>query len=156
MGSFSRRQNDGSFLIFFLENRIWHFMQIVSLETICMKYQIIFSRKNKKNTSKCHLLKFLPSMQSEIVGRSPVTLLFERWKQAWYSASKGPCPLTPYYHILGQWWSRSVCRKAFVAYILEWICEQRSPDLTAQMLACVWHVQIEINPCPAEWCHDHF
>ena len=31
-------------------------------ETICMKYQILFSRKNKKNISKC-LLKFLPSMQ---------------------------------------------------------------------------------------------
>ena len=29
-----------------------------------MKYQIPFSRKNKKNISKCRLLKFLPSMQS--------------------------------------------------------------------------------------------
>ena len=29
-------------MIFFLENRIWHFMQI------CMKCQILFSRKNKK------------------------------------------------------------------------------------------------------------
>ena len=29
-----------------------------------MKCQILFSRKNKKNISKCHLLKFLPSMQS--------------------------------------------------------------------------------------------
>ena len=31
----------------FPENRIWHFMQIVS---ICMKCQILFSGKNKKNT----------------------------------------------------------------------------------------------------------
>ena len=31
IGSFSRQQTDNSFL-FFLENRIWHFMQIVSLE----------------------------------------------------------------------------------------------------------------------------
>ena len=29
-----------------------------------MKCQIIFSRKNKINISKCHLLKFLPSMPS--------------------------------------------------------------------------------------------
>ena len=29
-----------------------------------MKCQILFSRKNKKNISECHLLKFLPSMQS--------------------------------------------------------------------------------------------
>ena len=29
-----------------------------------MKCQILFSRKHKKNISKCHLLKFLPSMQS--------------------------------------------------------------------------------------------
>ena len=29
-----------------------------------MECQILSSRKNKKNISKCHLLKFLPSMQS--------------------------------------------------------------------------------------------
>ena len=29
-----------------------------------MKCQILFSMKNKKNISKCRLLKFLPSMQS--------------------------------------------------------------------------------------------
>ena len=29
-----------------------------------MKYQILFSRKNKKNISKCHLLTFLHRMQS--------------------------------------------------------------------------------------------
>ena len=34
-------------------------MQIV----ICMKYQLLFSRKNKKNISKCRLLKFLPIIQ---------------------------------------------------------------------------------------------
>ena len=33
-------------------------------ETICMKCQILFSRKNKKNISKCHLLLFVPSMWS--------------------------------------------------------------------------------------------
>ena len=32
-----------------------------------MKYQILFSWKNKKNISKCCLLKFLPSMQSVIL-----------------------------------------------------------------------------------------
>ena len=30
----------------------------------CMKYQTLFSGKNKKNISKCCLLKFLPSMLS--------------------------------------------------------------------------------------------
>ena len=37
------------FLLFFPENRIWHFLQIVSitpLEAICMKCQILFSGKN--------------------------------------------------------------------------------------------------------------
>ena len=29
-------------------------------ETICMKCQMLFSGKNKKNISKCHLLKILP------------------------------------------------------------------------------------------------
>ena len=29
-----------------------------------MKCQILFSRKNKKNISKCRLLQFLPSVQS--------------------------------------------------------------------------------------------
>ena len=33
-------------------------------DTICIKYQILFSRKNKKNISKCLLLKFLSSMQN--------------------------------------------------------------------------------------------
>ena len=44
------------FFLIFLENRIWHFMQI--LLTICMECQILFSWKNNKNISKCHLLKF--------------------------------------------------------------------------------------------------
>ena len=93
--------------LFFPENRIQHFMQIVSsgdfkhfmqtvsfrllhemlkpfffprkqnsifhanclylsklslFETICMKCQNLFSGKNKKNISKCHLLKSLPRL----------------------------------------------------------------------------------------------
>ena len=64
------------FSYFFPENRIWHFMQIVSLgdslhemsnpakETVCMKCQILFSGKNKKNISKCRLLKILPRVLS--------------------------------------------------------------------------------------------
>ena len=34
------------------------------MEIICMKYQIQFSGKNKKNISKCCLLKILPRMLS--------------------------------------------------------------------------------------------
>ena len=75
---------DGELIILFLffpENGIWHFMQIVSIgdnlheiskpvfwekkkETICMKYQILFSGKNKKNISKWCLLKNLPRVLS--------------------------------------------------------------------------------------------
>ena len=74
------------FYLFFLENRIQHFMQIgdhlheftklvfweknpkqtefdisCKLETICMKYQNLFSGKSKKNISICHVLKILPA-----------------------------------------------------------------------------------------------
>ena len=46
------------FFLFFLENMIWYFMQIVSKETICMKCQILFSRKKiRKLPSVCRLLK---------------------------------------------------------------------------------------------------
>ena len=38
LGKFNKQQND---ILFFLQNRIWHFMQIV-LEIICMKCQSIF------------------------------------------------------------------------------------------------------------------
>ena len=41
-------------IYFFPENKTWHFM----------KCQILFSEKNKKNISVCHLLKILPSMLS--------------------------------------------------------------------------------------------
>ena len=39
-------------------------------EMICMNCQILFSRKNIKNISKCCLLKFLPSMLSIKMHRS--------------------------------------------------------------------------------------
>ena len=35
-----------------------------AMETICMKCQILFSRKNEKNISKCPLLKILPRVLS--------------------------------------------------------------------------------------------
>ena len=36
------------------------------METICMKCQKLFSGKNKKNISRCYLLKILPSMKIKI------------------------------------------------------------------------------------------
>ena len=48
------------FFLFFPENRIRHFIK----ETICMKCHILFSGKNKKNISKCCLLKILPRVLS--------------------------------------------------------------------------------------------
>ena len=50
------------FFLFFYENRIGHFVQIISYgDKNCTDCQILFSRKN---ISKCYLLKLLPSMQS--------------------------------------------------------------------------------------------
>ena len=51
------------FFLFFPENRLWYFMQIVS-NGDSMKYQNLFSVKNKKNISICHLLKILPRVLS--------------------------------------------------------------------------------------------
>ena len=47
------------FFLFFLEIET-----DIPNETICIKCHTLCSRKNKKNISKCCLLKFLPSMQS--------------------------------------------------------------------------------------------
>ena len=53
MFNLSRRQIDDIFVIFPRKR-----------ETICMKCQILFSGKNKKNISKCRLLKILPRVLS--------------------------------------------------------------------------------------------
>ena len=45
--NFQQRTNWNNFFLFSQENQIWHFMQIV--ETICMKCQILFFGKIKKN-----------------------------------------------------------------------------------------------------------
>ena len=63
LGIFSRRQID-DICLFFPENRIWHFMQIVSLGDNLHEMSILFSEKNKKNISKCRLLKILPRVLS--------------------------------------------------------------------------------------------
>ena len=52
------------FFLFFLENRIWHFMQIVSWGDNLHEASNSVFWKNKKKYLKCHLLKFLRSMQS--------------------------------------------------------------------------------------------
>ena len=52
MGKFSRWQTDDIFSYFS--------KKIGFEETIFMKCQSLFFGKNKKNISKCHLLKFLP------------------------------------------------------------------------------------------------
>ena len=45
-------------------------------KTICMKYQTLFSGNNKKNISKCRLLKILPRVLSFKHARSIVTVPF--------------------------------------------------------------------------------
>ena len=57
----SARANNGIFLVF-SENRLWHFIQIVSLHEM----SVYFSGNNKKNISKCHLLYFFPSKLSTL------------------------------------------------------------------------------------------
>ena len=49
--------------LFFPENRLWHFVQIVSSDNL-HEMQSWFSRENKKYISKWCLLKCSPSMQS--------------------------------------------------------------------------------------------
>ena len=54
---FSRRYFDICFFIFFPENKIWYFMQIVSYpeETISMKCQSLLSGKNKNTCNMINL-----------------------------------------------------------------------------------------------------
>ena len=63
MGKFSTA--DSKLMVFFLffpENRIWHFMQIVGRQ-FAWSVKSFFLGKLRKNNIKCHLLKFLPGMQ---------------------------------------------------------------------------------------------
>ena len=48
--------------LFYPQNRLWYFMQTVSL-TVCMKCQILFSGKNKKKYFKMSSAEKLPSIQ---------------------------------------------------------------------------------------------
>ena len=61
LGKFSRQQTDD--IIF---SRKWDLTLHANChkETVCMKCQVLFSRKNKKKIKKRCLPKFLPSMQS--------------------------------------------------------------------------------------------
>ena len=51
------------------------YLKITSLETFCIKFQILHSGKNKKNTSICRLLKILPRMLSIKYVHAAVTKL---------------------------------------------------------------------------------
>ena len=50
------------FMLFPPENKLWHFMQTVSLGDNLheMSKHIFYQKKKKKSISKCHLLNFLP------------------------------------------------------------------------------------------------
>ena len=63
------------------------------METICMKCQILFSGKNKKNISLCRLLKILPSVATEhITWHMVPSFLYDRTKSA---QSGTPLPWNP-------------------------------------------------------------
>ena len=61
LDEFSTWQIDDIFL-FFPENRLSHFIQIVSTGDNLHEMLNLFSKWNKKNISKCRLLKFLSSL----------------------------------------------------------------------------------------------
>ena len=64
LGIFSRRQIDDIFSYFSQKTGSDISCKLSPEETICMQCQILFSGKNKKNISKCRLLKILPRVLS--------------------------------------------------------------------------------------------
>ena len=65
VGKFSRWQFDDIFFLFsYFVLKTGSEISCKTMETICMKFQTLFSRKGKKNMSKCHLQRILPSMLS--------------------------------------------------------------------------------------------
>ena len=67
------------FFLFFQKTGFGISCKLSPLETICMKCQILFSWKNKKNISKCRLLKILPRVPPVVVSAdcSKVVLLLQ-------------------------------------------------------------------------------
>ena len=63
-GQFQQRTNWWCFLIFSQKTGFDISWKLSPNEKICMKCQILFSQKKKKNILMCHLLTFLPSMLS--------------------------------------------------------------------------------------------
>ena len=55
-----------------------------------MRCQILFSRKDKKNISKCRLLKFLPSMQSVNKKYTILTIVLLNWIYPAFANSVDP------------------------------------------------------------------
>ena len=64
LGKFSRWQIDDMFFLYIPENSFWHFMQIVSIGDNLHEISNPVSRENKKDISKCCLLKILPIVLS--------------------------------------------------------------------------------------------
>ena len=75
---------------FFSENRLWHFIQIVSGEKLHEMYKPIFW-ENKKYISKCCLLKFLPRMLS---------VKTNQWLYSFDMMFFNTCPAEPGYTLL--------------------------------------------------------
>ena len=61
---FQQTTNWWYFSYFSMKTGFYISCKLSSKETICMKWQILFSGKNKKNISKCRLLKILPRVLS--------------------------------------------------------------------------------------------
>ena len=79
---------------YFSQKTAFDISRILSpMETICMKCQILFSGKNKKNISVCRLLKILPRVDTEhITWHMVPSFLYDRAKSA---LSGTPLPWNP-------------------------------------------------------------
>ena len=81
-GKFRRQQIEFFFLFFPQKTRFDTSCKLSSMETICMNCQNLFSGKNKKNFSICHLLKIFPRVLSTNQSIYPVNK-HGPWYIAW-------------------------------------------------------------------------
>ena len=71
---------DEKLMIFFSENRLWCFMQIVSLkEAVCMKYQSLTSGKNKKDYFKMFSAEFCTQHAKHLIVATIFKMCMDKW-----------------------------------------------------------------------------
>ena len=139
-------------LLVFLSGRWFNMTELLLTapkETICMKCQSLFSGKNRKNISKCHQLKILPSMQSvNNVCHTALAVFFVffllNWirKQDSFYQSSGPLLMIDYIWLLNwsSWHYNSHC------FLLSFFEEKKQKNYNENDNVdtcdcwCYWHV----------------